>query len=316
MHLILSSLLLLHLLRGSAVRAQNDVAAYNANSTGALTGEQRIWHKITIGFEGPETNETDSPNPFADYRLDVNFTHAPSQKAYLVPGYYAADGNAANSGADSGSVWLVHFTPDEVGSWEWEATFVEGENVAQNGGGMSASFFDGAAGTFAVDATDKSGRDHRGKGRLQYVGEHHLRFAGTGEWFLKAGSDSPENFLQYIDFDNTDNATVPVKTWEAHERDFDALNGDPTWANGKGSEIIGALNYLANEGLNAFSFIPLTIGGDAKSVFPYISDDPTDYLRMDCSKLAQWEVVFEHADRKGLFIHFKTQEEVRTRLGA
>lgn len=29
---------------------------------------------------------------------------------------------------------------------------------------------------------------------------------------------------------------------------------------------------------------------------------------MDCSKLAQWEVVFEHADSKGMFLHFKTQE--------
>ena len=29
---------------------------------------------------------------------------------------------------------------------------------------------------------------------------------------------------------------------------------------------------------------------------------------MDVSKLAQWEIVFEHADKKGLFLHFKMQE--------
>jgi len=30
--------------------------------------------------------------------------------------------------------------------------------------------------------------------------------------------------------------------------------------------------------------------------------------RYDCSKLDQWEVVFEHASAAGLMIHFKTQE--------
>jgi hypothetical protein len=51
----------------------------------------------------------------------------------------------------------------------------------------------GLTGSFNVQPTDKVGRDHRGKGRLTYVGEHHLQFAETGEWFLKGGVDSPEN---------------------------------------------------------------------------------------------------------------------------
>ena len=303
---------------GPVVEAQQyDVEPYQYILGGAVNGERRQWHKITIGFEGPMTNETATPNPFADYRLDVKFTHELSGKEYLVPGYYAADGNAANTGASSGPVWLVHFTPDETETWAWEATFVSGVNVAQNGGGISAGYFDGANGAFVVDETDKTGRDHRGKGRLQYVGEHHLRFNGTGEYFLKAGADSPESFLQYEDFDNTpnntDNAprTFLLKTWEPHAQDYE--DGDPTWAGGKGSEMVGALNYLANEGMNAFSFIPMAIGGgDSNAVFPYISVDPADFLRMDCSKLAQWEVIFEHADRKGLFMHFKTQEQART----
>jgi len=29
---------------------------------------------------------------------------------------------------------------------------------------------------------------------------------------------------------------------------------------------------------------------------------------MDCSRLDQWEIVFEHGDRMGMFLHFKTQE--------
>ena len=60
---------------------------------------------------------------------------------------------------------------------------------------------DGKTGTFVIKPTDKTGRDLRGKGRLQYVGKHHLRFAGSGEYFLKCGADAPENFLAYRDFD-------------------------------------------------------------------------------------------------------------------
>ena len=170
--------------------------------------------------------------------------------------------------------------------------------------GTSTSF-DGASGAFIIGGTDKTGRDLRGKGLLQYVGEHHLQFAETGEWFLKAGSDSPENFLAYDDIDNTGIREWSLKSWEPHQRDYRA--GDPTWGeDGKGSEIMGAVNYLADQGMNAFSFLTFSLEGDDKNVYPYISD--TEFMRMDVSKMAQWEVVFEHGDHQGMFMHFKTQE--------
>jgi hypothetical protein len=59
--------------------------------------------------------------------------------------------------------------------------------------------------------------------------------------------------------------------------------------------------------MNVFSFLPMTIHGDDKNVFPYVTPDGP-FTRLDCSKLAQWEVVFEHADRLGLYLHFKTLE--------
>ena len=191
-------------------------------------------------------------------------------------------------------MWLAHFAPSAVGIWNWNASFVTGKNVAMNGGGTSASYMDGATGSFEVDVTDKSGRDHRGKGLLEYVGEHFLRFAGTGEYFLKSGPDSPENFLAYEDFDNTLNISGILKTWDPHKRD--ATAGDPTWAGGKGTGIMGAINYLSSKGMNSFSFLTLTIIGDDVSIFPYSSSNTT-FVRMDCSKLAQWEVVFEHGDK-------------------
>lgn len=56
----------------------------------------------------------------------------------------------------------------------------------------------------------------------------------------------------------------------------------------------------------------MNINGDDKNVFPYLKN--TDFLRIDVSKTAQWEIVFEHADKKGLFMHFKTQETENDQL--
>ncbi|MHC4168196.1 MAG: DUF5060 domain-containing protein, partial [Planctomycetota bacterium] len=125
-------------------------------------------------------------------------------KSKVVPGHFAADGDAANTSADSGNKWRVHFAPDAVGKWTYEVSFRKGANVAVTEGknaGRSAGFMDSQTGSFKIGPTDKTGRDFRGKGLLQYVGKHHLRFAETGEFFLKCGADAPENFLAYKDFD-------------------------------------------------------------------------------------------------------------------
>jgi len=70
---------------------------------GEISGELKTWHKVTITFDGPQTSETADPNPFTDYRLDVTFSKG--NKQYIVPGYYAADGNAAHTSADAGNKW-------------------------------------------------------------------------------------------------------------------------------------------------------------------------------------------------------------------
>jgi len=72
----------------------------------------------------------------------------------------------------------------------------------------------------------------------------------------------------------------------AHIKDWN--RGDPTWQNAKGKGIIGAINYLASKGMNVFSFLPLNIEGDDRNVFPYTTYD--ERLRMDVSRLAQWEI--------------------------
>ena len=276
-----------------------------------LSGELQQWHKLTFNFVGPATGETATPNPFTDYRLNVTFTHTASGKSYRVPGYYAADGDAANTSASTGNLWRAHFAPGESGAWTYSVSFRSGTNVAMDDSptaGSSAGFFDGQTGGFNIDPSEKTGRDFRGKGRLEYVGKHHLRFAGTGKYFMKVGVDSPENLLSYQDFDGdfkTDGENDQrVKTWSPHIADWQP--GDPVWQGNKGKGLIGAINYLASEGLNAFSFLTMNINGDDKNVFPYL--DYGERLRMDVSRLDQWEIIFEHGTRQGMHLHFKTQE--------
>ena len=65
-------------------------------------GEMQQWHKVTLTINGPETAEWEKENPFLDYRLEATFTNG--EKSYTVPGFYAADGNAAETSADNGNV--------------------------------------------------------------------------------------------------------------------------------------------------------------------------------------------------------------------
>jgi Domain of unknown function (DUF5060) len=65
-----------------------------------VSGELLQWHDVILTFAGPETSETADPNPFLFYRLDVTFTRG--GRSLVVPGYFAADGNAAESSANSG----------------------------------------------------------------------------------------------------------------------------------------------------------------------------------------------------------------------
>ncbi len=283
----------------------------------AITGELRQWHKITLTLQGPFAHERDnSPNPFTDYALNVTFTHASGSPKYTVPGYFAADGDAANSSAQSGTTWRAHLSPDKAGPWNYAVSFTKGTEAALGGKGKALKPFDGVRGSFSVGASDKVGRDFRAKGRLQYVGRHHLQFAGSKEYFLKAGADAPETLLAYADFDGTKAGASDVqrpgeakrnkalKTWQPHARDWNS--GDPTWQDGMGKGLIGALNYLAGKGMNLVSFLPYNAGGDGDNVWPFVERE--EKLHYDCSKLDQWGIVFDHGTALGLYLHFKLQE--------
>ncbi|KAA3656492.1 MAG: hypothetical protein DWQ10_15280, partial [Calditrichaeota bacterium] len=70
---------------------------------------------------------------------------------------------------------------------------------------------------------------------------------------------------------------------------------------------MGAMNDLASRGLNYISFLTMSApDGDDKNVFPWVSTN--NFLTYDCSKLDQWDIVFSHAQKMGMHLHFKTSE--------
>jgi len=274
----------------------------------SISGELRQWHNVSLTLTGPQADElSNAPNPFMDYRMTVTFAHESGSPSYRVPGYFAGDGSAGESSATSGNKWRAHLAPDKTGRWTYRISFVSGKGVAVvPAAGQAVAPFDGRTGTFEVAPTDKKAPDFRGRGRLQYTGRHYLQFAGSGDYFLKLGADSPETLLAYADFDGTvaRKSQVPLHTFTPHVRDWQT--GNPTWKGGKGKGLVGAINYLATKGVNSISFLPYNAGGDGDNVWPFVDRD--DKLHYDVSKLDQWQVVFDHAQQKGIYLHFKLQE--------
>lgn len=270
-----------------------------------IEGESKVWHPITVTFHGPEADAADtSTNPFLDLRLQVAFT-GPANRLIVVPGYFDGDGR----GESKGQVWRVRFTPDLPGLWRYDASFRQGRNVAiqlKSDAGAPLEL-PGLSGAFVVAPRDPNAPGFLKWGQLNYIGEHYLKFQ-DGPYWLRAGTDEPEDFLGYTGFDHT----PPKHRFAVHESDWRA--GDPDWGNGRGRAIIGALNYLASQHVNSIYFLTMNVGGDGKDVWPWIGpidpkgNDANDNLHFDLGKLRQWEIVFDHAERLGIFLHFVFNE--------
>ena len=281
----------------------------------AVDPEQPVqWQTVTLTFDGPQASEGASPNPFLDFRMSVTFSHRQSGETRAAQGFFAADGNAAETSADSGNKWRVRFTPPLAGTWVWRAEFRAGQAIALSEAAGEPAAFDSESGTISVRGAPDDAPGFAAKGFLTPAGGHYLRFS-NGDRFLKGGADSPENFLGYFEFDGTfDTAAhqdVSTDTgaflhrYEPHAGDW--REGDPTWQGGKGKNIIGALNYLASEGMNSVYFLTYNLdGGDGKDTWVWTAPDERD--RIDVSKLAQWEIVFAHMERLGIAMHLVIQE--------
>jgi hypothetical protein len=100
-----------------------------------------------------------------DYRFTVVFTHE-SGVATEVPGYFAADGNAAETSATSGSTFRAHLAPPLTGTWGVRVEFTTGVDVAVLGGGLPVLGLHGFTGSFNIAASNKQTPDFRAKGML------------------------------------------------------------------------------------------------------------------------------------------------------
>jgi hypothetical protein len=238
---------------------------------------------------------------FLNYRLDVKFT-TPDGKEILVPGYFAADGKAGESGAESGKIWRAHLLPLVPGKWKYSVHFSQGERNAisserSKGTGLA---FDGGEGSFTIWKAETDGPGFLGKGKLQYKGEHFLQFTNGG-YFLKMGANSPEVLLQYQGFDGT----FSDRRYQQHIADW--RNGDPLWHGSEGKGVVGTINYLKEQGINAHYFLLMNAYGDGKQAFPW--KGPDDYYQYDVSKLDQWQLLFDHMMKEGVMPQFVLSEQ-------
>jgi len=92
-----------------------------------VKGELKTWHRVSLDVQGPDAAELDPDNPFLNYRLNVEFSKG--EKLYSVPGFFAADGNAADSGSDSGAIWQVRFIPEIAGKWTFSAKLYKNKSI-------------------------------------------------------------------------------------------------------------------------------------------------------------------------------------------
>lgn len=278
------------------------------------------WRPLTLSFHGPDTSERADENPFTDYRLWVRFTHKESEK--IVRGFYAADGDAAQTSAGEGNVWQVRFSPDKPGSWHYEAFLYTGDNVAitQDLNAGTQIELARASGHFSVTRAAAQAPGFYRAGRLHTQGRYY-KTEGNDKYWLKGGTNSPENLLAFKDFDQTYRTNqqnrdgeaasgTQIHHFEPHARDWQA--GDPAWKANKGKNLVGLMNYLADMGMNSAYFLTLNLQGDGKEVWPFI--EPTIYDRFDVSKLEQWNIVFTHMQSLGIALHIVLQETENERL--
>jgi Domain of unknown function (DUF5060)/Putative collagen-binding domain of a collagenase len=302
------------------VTDEHEQGALGSSTTAALgvdgslaevRGEPVAWHPLELWFQGPNTNENaTAPNPFLDYRLEVTWT-GPAGQVYRVPGFYAGNGK----GGGSGNIWKCRFAADSGGKWTWRASFRIGEQVAVDlnplaGDGLA---FDNATGEVALLDRQADADGFLADGRLEHVGKHYLRFRDGG-WFIKGGTNSPENLLGYAGFDDVKDAggVGIVHNYASHVDDW--RPGDPYFvSNDKGVSskgIIGVLNYLGHQGVNSVYFLPMNLGGDGQETYPFVGNAPTDHDRThyDISRLHQWAQVMDHAQRCRVLLHFVLAE--------
>lgn len=265
----------------------------SATGGGAMESAAPAVSKVLDGngfaYVGPVVTEDRAA--FLDHRYWAELTPVGGGEGFTLEGYLQ------QIRPDSGEgVWTVRTDNLPAGRYRAQGFFCAGPRVAIDGCQGEAV---GAVSPTLVgdDATVRVGPE----GYLQRP---------DGTVFLKTGAGSPENILSFAEFDGTRDAggfelalgDDQLHRFAPHLADWRA--GDPVWGENadKGKAIIGLFNYYADVGVTSQYLVGMNLHGDGQDVFPYTT--PNDPYVFDLSKLAQWAQVFDHANARGVMIHF------------
>lgn len=272
----------------------------------------RMSAPLELTFRGPWESETgESPNPFLDYRFSVTFS-GPGGRTFRVAGFFDADG----ADGDVGNLWKVRFVPPVKGNWTATASLRTGNGVAVNLApttGSPVAPVDGRVVSFNVGDVRNVERGFYRVGKLGEAGRHYRKFE-NGSYFLKAGTNGPENFLaiRAIDDVTKSGGEGLIHSYEPHRGDWNTGDPllDPNGGSDDGKGVIGALNYLGEQGVNSLFMMMMNLGGDGKDVYPFLGPRRRSFekLHYDTSRLRQWNTIFEHAQRQGISLSFVLNE--------
>lgn len=293
---------------------QTRSAVTSVDIIGNTQGVKDLNQVQSFGFQHPEF-VTENRRTFMDFRYDIILTQG--DHSVTVPGYWSASDPSSSATADAGSYWTANFRFDRLGYWTVERRFCQGEGVAI-AAEPSLGRYECETDTLRFFVEDFSNadpiryprnwRNYTVDGETLTQGDSRYLTVG-GKPFIKTGAGSPENILAYADFDGTydaGGAEFPalgddqLHNFEPHLKD--ARSDDPTWNDGEGAALLGLFNYYEEVGVNSQYLVGMNVHGDGADVFPYVRHD--DPYVFDVSKLSQWQRVFEHANRRGVAIHF------------
>ncbi len=281
-------------------------------SASTKPGSPSALSPVEVTFKGPWASETgEAPNPFLDLRMSVRFD-GPAGRSITVPGYFDADGERG----DSGNHWAARFLPPTPGLWSATVSMRRGVDVAASTdptAGTSEPILDGRTYSFRVGPLRAAATGFYRFGTLEDTGRHHRKFE-FGPYFLKAGANSPENFLAIRCLDDVTKSGGEglLHSYAPHVQDW--RQGDPILDRGNvtddGRGVIGALNYLSDAGVNSLFMLVMNLGGDGLDVHPFLGPrrrafDKTHY---DTSRLRQWDQIFSHAQARGISLSLVMNE--------
>ena len=207
-----------------------------APSDVAIEGRLRVWHPLTLTFNGPSAGR---PTTISIRSLTIGSrSGSPAQMAGNMSCRGSSMATARGAAAARAGGFGSHRTALETGS--------TGRRFGPGRASLSTwvpklvcpSRSTALSGMLAIAARDPAAPGFLKWGRLKYAGGYYLKFQ-DGPYWIKGGTNEPENLLAYKGFDDT----VPSHAFDAHADDW--RPGDPDWGAGKGKALIGLLNYLS-----------------------------------------------------------------------